>query len=348
MTPMTKRTLLLAALVTSGVAGSVGVLTWVSNRGTDPVYDDDTALAGWADRLAHPPSSVEAPAEIGLPETSTGRPFRAGVPLPVDRSLNVKGPKPRWDAADEDRFPSVASTSELLLTVSKRTVRFEGRDVLPVPADATRGFDARYKHSEADIELLQGAVASLVYARERASTLRKAFDPTAWREDLLVMADRDLPCRLLVEVLATAAALQFTPHLVGRRAGRPVDMDLSRTYERDWLVRLAVLPHALELKIPHERGVVVECDRGRVVEEGDGARFITIARRDDGHDFEALSDCARRVEEAFSHELVYLLYPAPAVSVQILVSTIDALREDAARDVVLALSPWPVNRGHAP
>jgi hypothetical protein len=204
---VTKRTLSLAALVAGGVTGGVGVHTWVLNRGIDPVYDDDTALAGWADRLAHPPSSVEVPVDIALPETSTGRPLREGVPLPVDRSLNVEEPESPGDAADGDRFALVATTSELLLTVSKRTVRFEGREVLPVPADPTRGFDAKYKHSEADYKLLEGAVAHVAYARQRAWTLRKKLGQLESRENLLVMADREPPCRLLAEIFFTAGAL---------------------------------------------------------------------------------------------------------------------------------------------
>jgi hypothetical protein len=327
------------------------------------VYEDDTALAGWADRLAHPPASVEAPADVALPETSTGRPLRQGVPLPVDRSLNVKDPESAGDAADQDLLPYVSTTSELLLTVSKRTVRFEGREILPVPADPTRGFDAKYKHSEADIGLLEGSMAPLGYARERAYILWKALGRYE-SPGLLVMADRDLPCRLLVEILFTAAQHYFVPHLLGRRAGRVVDVNISSFINRlDWLVRVAVLPHAFELEIPHERGVIVECDRGTAV-DGAGApliegvqlafiervqlasvRKITIPRRDDSHDFEALSGCARRVERAFSHDLMYRVEPAPAVSVQMLVSTVDALRKDAARNVEIAV---PVIRGHAP
>jgi hypothetical protein len=335
MRPVTKRTLSLAALV----AGGAGVLTWVLKRRADPVYDDDAALAGWADRLAHPPSSIEVPMDIALPETSTGRPLREGVPLPVDRSLNVEDPESPGDAAKGDRFASVATTSELLFTVSKRTVRFEGREVLPVPADPTRGFDVKYKHSEADFKLLEGAVAPLAYARERARTLRKKLGQLESRENLLVMADRDLPCRLLAEIFFTVGALEFTAHLVGRRAGRVVDMGISEQNRLDWLVRVAVLPQAFELALPHERGVI-ECDRGRV-DEREGARFVTIARRDDGYDFEALSDCARRVEKAFFHELVYGVAPAAAVSVQTVVSTIDALRKDAARDVEIGLDLSP-------
>jgi len=336
---VTKRTLSLAALVAGGVAGGVGVHTWVLNRGIDPVYEDDTALAGWADRLAHPPSSVEVPVDIALPETSTGQRLREGVPLPVDRSLKVEDPESHGDTADRDRFALVAATSELLLTVSKRMVRFEGSEVLPVPADPTRGFDAKYKHSEADLKLREGAVAPLAYARERAWTLRKKLGQLESQENLLVMADRDLPCRLLAEVFFTAGALYFIPHLVGGRAGRVVDMGISEQDRLDWLVRVAVLPQTFELALPHERGVI-ECERGRV-DERDGARFITIARRDEGYDFEALSDCARRVEKAFVHELVYAVAPAPAVSVQILVSTIDALRKDAARDVEIGLDFSP-------
>jgi hypothetical protein len=328
---VTKRTLSLAALVAGGVTAGAGVL----NRGIDPVYDDDTALAGWADRLAHPPSSVDVPVDIALPETSTGRPLRKGVPLPVDRSLNVEDPEAPGDAAHGDRFALVATTSELLLTVSKRTVRFEGREVLQVPADPTRGFDVDYKHFESDYRLREGAVAPLAYARQRAWTLRKKLGQLESREDLLVMADRDLPCRLLAEIFFTAGALYFIPHLVGGRAGRVVDLGLSEQNRLDWLVRVAVLPQTFELALPHERGVI-ECARGRV-DERDGARFITIARGDDGYDFEALSDCARRVEKAFFHELVYGVAPAPGVSVQVLVTTIDALRKDAARDVEIGL-----------
>jgi hypothetical protein len=336
MTLVTKRAVSLAALVAGGVAGGAGVVAWVSHRAGDPVYDDDTALAGWADRLARPPSSVDVPVDIALPEMSTGRPLRQGVPLPVDRSLHDKEPDGPRDAADDFSFPFVATTSELLLTVSKRTVRLEGRDVLPVPVDPAGGFDAKYKHSEADITLLDGAVAPLVYARERAWTLRKAVGQWPASEGLLVMADRDLPCRLLTEIFATAGSHQFISHLVGRRAGTVVDMGFAFPTRLDWLVRIAVLTDTFELELPHARGVSVECERGTVDDRGDGARFITVARRDEGPDFEALSDCARRLEKAFPHELVYGVTPAPAVSVQILVSTVDALRKNAARDVEVA------------
>lgn len=347
---MTKR----AALVVVIVAGGAGGLAWALHRGADPVYDDDAALAAWADRLAHPPSSVEVPVDLELPETSTGVPLRKGVPLPVDRSLHVEDPTPSspGDAAGEDRFALVPTTSELLLTVSKRMVQFERRDVLPVPADPIHGFDARYKHSAADVELLQGAVAPLAYARQRAWALREKLGQPQWREDLLVMADRDLPCRLLAEVMFAAGALQFTAHVVGTRAGRVVDMGISRDFGLDWstgsprivpwqgsrseIIRVAIQPQTFELEIPHERTVDVDCERGHVDRRGE-ARFVTIARRNDGSDFESLAGCARRLEEAFDHQLVYGVAPAAAVSVQVLVSTVDGLRKAAARDVEIGL-----------
>lgn len=334
MTFKPKRGLLLG--VAFGVAVGAGALAWAIHRGADPVYDDDTALAGWAERLAHPPSSIALPEEAALPETSTGQPLRRGAPLPIDRSLNVVDRESPSDAAGEDRFSAVASTSELVLTASKRRLRFEGRDVLPIPADPTHGFDVKYKHDEADLHLLEGAVAPVAYARQRAWDLRKKLGQFEGRENLLVMADRELPCRVLAEVFYTVGALSFAAHLVGVRAGKVVDVSVSEQERLDRLVRVTILPQRFELEVPRDGGVIA-CERGQVEERDGGDRLATIPRHDEDYDFAALTVCARQIEKAFDHELVYAVAPDAVVSVQSLVSAIDALRQDAARQVSVGL-----------
>lgn len=331
---VTRRTVSLVALVTGGLAAGAGAYTWGLHRGVDPVYDDDEALAGWADRLAHPPASLAVPPGIALPESSTGLPLRQAAALPVGRSLRVADPDSLDKATLEDWKPyaRVGTTSALLLVVSKRTVQLEGRDLLPVPADPTRGFDARYKHSEAELELLRGVTAPLDYAFERARTLREALGQQVLAEDLLVLADRDLPSRLLAEVFYNAGSASLNPRLTAVRAGKVVDMGVTSHATRgEWLLRVTILPQAFELALPHERGII-ECKRGHV-EERDDARFITITRRGEASDFEALTDCVRRVEKVFAHELEYAVAPGPAVTIQTVVSTVDAVRKDAATDL---------------
>jgi hypothetical protein len=326
----TKRNLALAAL-SAGVAAGVGVHIWALDR---RAYDDDTALAGWADRLAHPPASLEVPVDITLPTTSTGRPLRRAAPIPVDTSLHLTSLDVPDEAVDPRRIVTPVTTSELMLSVSKRSFELEGRQILPVPADPTRGFDARYKHAPTDLALLDGAVLPLAYASERARKFRWELRDQA-PEKLLVMVDRSLPCRLLAEVLIAARNQRFVPHLLGNRGGSVVDIGISESVELDWLLVVTIEPDTFELALPDERGEIT-CERGRV-DERNGSRFVTITRSEDGRDFERLSDCAGRIEKAFHHELVFGAAPAATVSVQTLVSTYDALRNIAPRDVKVDL-----------
>lgn len=327
----TKRNLALAALVTAGIAGGVGVRIWALDH---RAYDDDTALAGWADRMAHPPASLEVPVDITLPTTSTGRPLRRGAPIPVDRSLHLTSLDVPDEAVDPHRIDTPVTTSELILTVSKRSLELEGRQILPVPADPTRGFDARYKHAPTDFALLDGVVLPLVYASERARNFRWELRDTA-PEKLLLMVDRSLPCRLLAEVLIAARDQSFVPHLLGNRGGSVVDIGISESVRPDWLLVVTIGPETFELALPEERGDIT-CERGRV-DERNGSRFVTITRSEDGNDFERLSDCAGRIEKAFHHELVFGAAPTATVSVQTLMSTYDALRNIAPRDVKVDL-----------
>lgn len=327
----TKRQLALAVFVAVSVAAGLGVRTWVLDR---RAYDDDTALAGWADRMAHPPASLDVPSGITLPATSTGTPLRRGAPIPVDRSLHLTSLDVPDEAVDPHRIDRPATTSELVVTVSKRSLELEGRQILPVPADPTHGFDARHKHSPTDLALLDGVVLPLAYARERARTFRWELRDTA-PEKLLVIADRDLPCRLLAEVLIAANEQGFVPHLLGDRGGSIVDIGISESVRRDWLLLVRIRPSTFELALPDERGDIA-CERARV-DERRGSRFVTITRSDDGGDFERLSDCVGRIERAFRHELVFGAAPSATVSVQTLVSTYDALRKISPRDVKVDL-----------
>jgi biopolymer transport protein ExbD len=185
-------------LVAAGAAAA-----WRITPERDPAYDDATALAGWTARVAKPPASVAVPAGIALPETSFGRIIGRAAP-----------------------DPRLVTTSTLVLAIAKTGVYLEGRELLSVPADSAFGFDVKFKRSGPSDLFIVPLAAPLAWAREQSRQVELATGQDPRATPLLVLADRDLPYRVITEIVFTAGQSEFGPvGLAGMRDGKVVDLE---------------------------------------------------------------------------------------------------------------------------
>jgi biopolymer transport protein ExbD len=104
---------------------------------------------------------------------------------------------------------SEASQEGLPVLISKSKITVDDNDVCPVPANATLGIEAKYKRSGAnDLYIVPLANALQAY-RDKDKRVRAArgVDPSS--SEAIIIADKDTPYRLLVEVLFTLGQTEF-------------------------------------------------------------------------------------------------------------------------------------------
>jgi biopolymer transport protein ExbD len=104
---------------------------------------------------------------------------------------------------------SEASQEGLPVLISKSKITVDDNDVCPVPANATLGIEAKYKRSGAnDLYIVPLANALQAY-RDKDKRVRTArgLDPSS--SEAIIIADKDTPYRLLVEVLFTLGQTEF-------------------------------------------------------------------------------------------------------------------------------------------
>jgi biopolymer transport protein ExbD len=104
---------------------------------------------------------------------------------------------------------SEASQEGLPVLISKSKITVDDNDVCQVPANATLGVEAKYKRSGAnDLYIVPLANALQAY-RDKDKRVRGArgLDPSS--SEAIIIADKDTPYRLLVEVLFTLGQTEF-------------------------------------------------------------------------------------------------------------------------------------------
>ena len=81
--------------------------------------------------------------------------------------------------------------------------------VCPVPPDATHGVEGKYKRSGANDLYIVPLANALQSWREKDRQIRagRGLDPNA--SEAIIIADKDTPYRLLVEVLFTLGQTEF-------------------------------------------------------------------------------------------------------------------------------------------
>ena len=102
-----------------------------------------------------------------------------------------------------------ASQEGVAVLVSKSQIIVDDNPVVPVPADATHGVEGKYKRSGPTDLYIVPLANALQSWRERDKQIRLATGKDASHSEAIVIADRDTPYRLLVEVLFTLGQTEF-------------------------------------------------------------------------------------------------------------------------------------------
>jgi hypothetical protein len=250
-------------------------------------------------------SVTEAAAGLALPEVAAGIAFEEPPP-------GVRNPWLPWgwfhDVADaqpsaaQDQppdlnvvrvvrrppFPPPSSIpwSAPLVSISRTSVRFPRGDVtLAVPADAAaHGFGAAEKGGSRKGYLVPPLAESFDRVREGG-----AFDEQGY----VVLADQDVPYRIVMEVIYSAATAHVLYPYFGARHGTS-------------FVALETSPTPIVER--HSRGPLLDVELvsgGFVLHAGDpigpgctrGAEGVTIPLLKGVYDYDALAACAKRVDE---------------------------------------------------
>jgi biopolymer transport protein ExbD len=104
---------------------------------------------------------------------------------------------------------SEASQEGLPILISKSGITVDDNTVCPVPADATHGVEGKYKRSGVNDLYIVPLANALQTWRDKDRQIRagRGLDPNA--SEAIIIADKDTPYRLLVEVLFTLGQTEF-------------------------------------------------------------------------------------------------------------------------------------------
>jgi biopolymer transport protein ExbD len=281
--------LLLAAAALAGTALAVRRLAEPPAE-NDPLYDDEKKLR---DRAHGPPVALVPPKDLTLPEVSGG---------------------------------AAIAPEDLVLTVSKSMLALEGQDVVPVPADPRRGFDAKYKRSGQNDLYVQPLGMALTWARK--------YPPMVGRPAAMtLLVDRDVPYRLLVEILFTLGQNEWAVfHIGAMHAGKVVGLKDTRPPHATGS-RASALRHGLGLTVlVVPDGFSVKVQGGNVApgcqDVGPG---LAIPKAAAGYDYAALRACAARLKTVapeFAKETEVVLSANPDTAFGTIVSTMETLQKD--------------------
>lgn len=102
-----------------------------------------------------------------------------------------------------------ASQEGVAVLISRSQIVVDDNIVAPIPADASLGVEAKYKRSGANDMYIVPLANALQSWRERDRQVRLATgkDPSA--SEAIIVADKDTPYRLLVEILYTLGQSEF-------------------------------------------------------------------------------------------------------------------------------------------
>jgi biopolymer transport protein ExbD len=104
---------------------------------------------------------------------------------------------------------SEASQEGLPVLVSKSGITVDDNTVVPVPADATHGIEGKYKRSGSNDLYIVPLANALQAWRDKDRQIRAARGLDANSSEAIIIADKDTPYRLLVEVLFTLGQTEF-------------------------------------------------------------------------------------------------------------------------------------------
>ncbi|CAN5143891.1 hypothetical protein BH09MYX1_BH09MYX1_07300 [soil metagenome] len=102
-----------------------------------------------------------------------------------------------------------ASQEGVPVIISKSKIMVEDEAIVDVPADATHGVEAKYKRGGANDLYITKLGQTLQAWRNTDRDLRRAQGKDASGSEAMVIADKDTPYRLLVEVLFTLGQTEF-------------------------------------------------------------------------------------------------------------------------------------------
>lgn len=102
-----------------------------------------------------------------------------------------------------------ASQEGVPVIISKSKIIVEDESIVDVPADATHGVEAKYKRGGANDLYITKLGQTLQAWRNTDRDLRRAQGKDASGSEAIVIADKDTPYRLLVEVLFTLGQTEF-------------------------------------------------------------------------------------------------------------------------------------------
>ncbi len=112
-----------------------------------------------------------------------------------------------------------ASQEGLAVLISKTAIVVDDSEVCKVPSDASHGVEGKYKRSGPNDLFIQPLASQLQIWRERDRQIRLATGKDPSSSEAIIIADKDTPYRLLVEVLFTMGQTEFAKfHLMVMQA----------------------------------------------------------------------------------------------------------------------------------
>ncbi len=103
-----------------------------------------------------------------------------------------------------------ASQEGVPVLISKSQIVVDNQPILPVPADATHGVEGKYKRGGPNDLYIVPLATTLQSWRDRDKTIRAATGKDPSFSEAIIIADKDTPYRLLVEVLFTLGQTEFS------------------------------------------------------------------------------------------------------------------------------------------
>ncbi|WP_394822596.1 ExbD/TolR family protein [Pendulispora albinea] len=102
-----------------------------------------------------------------------------------------------------------ASQQGVAVLISKSWIIVDDKQVVPVPGDPTHGVEGKYKRGGPNDLYITELASRLQSWRDRDKQVRASTGKDATGSEAIIIADKDTPYRLLVEVLFTLGQTEF-------------------------------------------------------------------------------------------------------------------------------------------